>query len=337
MIRAYAHVFEGHENSLFKPFNTEPITLSSNLEPRRSLFHSRDIWTVAQREIVKSWAEEGLKNGSLELSTSAWSSRLHLVLKAPANTTAELAYLKDCKLRPCGDYRMVNTQIEKMAPNLPTVRIASTEQLSPREALAIWTTIGLVQPTILPFGQKNAGTEAQGPYLNAAKKLKNISNYVDDWLGYANDFEELLRNFEELLKLGLEASKTRFGFSRAHFFEFIASYDGTRLADKHLCPIQNMVPPEDIAELRRTLGLFVVSRKYIKDYALITKPLTNLLKGKQLTFKWGKECQKAYEHVRDALHAGIHLAAPGFELPFHLQTDASENGKGCQNSSPDLQ
>jgi hypothetical protein len=77
-------------------------------------------WTVAQKEIVQRWAEEGLRNGSLEPSSSAWASRVHLVLKPPSNQTAELADLKDCKLRPCGDYRLVNTQIDKIAPNLPT-------------------------------------------------------------------------------------------------------------------------------------------------------------------------------------------------------------------------
>jgi hypothetical protein len=158
---------------------------------------------------------------------------------------------------------------------------------------------------------------------------------VDDWLGYSNDFEELLRNFEEFLKVCLEynitlnASKTRFGFSSAQFFGFIADRNGTRLADKHLCPIKNMVPPEDIAELRRTLGLFVVSRKYIKNYAMITKPLTDLLRGKQPVFVWKREHQDAYEYVRDALLSGIHLAAPDFGRPFHLQTDASEDGKGA--------
>ncbi len=119
VIQKHAKVFEGHENSVPKPFATEPITLKfkPNAQPQ-SIPQPR--WTVAQKEIVTRWAEEGLRNGSLEPSTSAWASRVHLVLKPPGNTTAELADLKDCKLRPCGDYRLVDSQIEKIAPNLPT-------------------------------------------------------------------------------------------------------------------------------------------------------------------------------------------------------------------------
>jgi hypothetical protein len=190
IIQKYAKVFEGHENSLPKPFATEPITLKFKPDTQpQSIPQSR--WTVAQKEIVTKWAEEGLRNGSLEPSTSAWASRVHLVLKPPGNTTAELADLKDCKLRPCGDYRLVNSQIVKIAPNLPTglhqleqasgyrlyfeadsVACYHSFRLAPgasREALAVWTPIALLQPTVLPFGQKNSGTEAQGPYLLAAK------------------------------------------------------------------------------------------------------------------------------------------------------------------------
>ncbi len=153
-------------------------------------------------------------------------------------------------------------------------------------------------------------------------------------MGYANDFDELLRNFTDFLAVCLEynitlnTSKTKFGFFSAQFFGFKVDIKGTRLADKHLCPIRNLVPPTDISELRRTLGLFVVFRKYLRDYAQVTKPLTELLKGKQPVFKWEIEQQEAYEYVRDALLSGIHLAAPDFALPFHLQTDASEDGKG---------
>ncbi len=99
---------------------------------------------------------------------------------------------------------------------------------------------------------------------------------------------------------------------------------------KHLDPLRNLVPPVDVHELRRVLGLFVVSRKYIKDYAVVTKSMTDMLKGKATTFAWGEAQQRAFDFVRDKLLAGVHLAAPDFELPFHLATDASEDGKGSE-------
>ncbi len=76
------------------------------------------------------------------------------------------------------------------------------------------------------------------------------------------------------------------------------------------------------------LGLFVVLRKYLQDYALVSRPLTEVLKGKPPTFRWGLEQQTAFDTIRDKLLQGVHLAAPDFSLPFHLATDASEDGKG---------
>ncbi len=102
VIRKYAKVFEGHQNSLPKPFNTEPIILKMK-KGAQPQFFPQPRWAMVQKEIVKRWAEEGLWKGSLEPYTSALTSRVHLVLKPPANQTAELADLKDCKLRPCGN------------------------------------------------------------------------------------------------------------------------------------------------------------------------------------------------------------------------------------------
>jgi hypothetical protein len=103
---------------------------------------------------------------------------------------------------------------------------------------------------------------------------------------------------------------------------------GSHLATKHLDPLRTLVPPTDIHELRRVLGLFVVSRKYVKDFAIKTKPMTAVLRGKPPTFFWGEEQQLAFDFIREKLLSGIHLAVPNFALPFHLATDASEDGKG---------
>jgi hypothetical protein len=200
-------------------------------------------------------------------------------MKTPAHEHKDLVDVGKCKIRVCGDYRAVNSQISKIVPNLPSgleevekaaghryywesdsVACYSQFTLAPgrsREALAIWSPIGLVQPTTLPFGQKNSGTEAQGPYRAAASEMQRgrHGNYVDDWIGYSNDLEQLLGDFARFLEvcskysIALGISKTRFGYSDAQFFGFRVNREGSHLALKHLDPIRNLVPPTDIHEL----------------------------------------------------------------------------------------
>jgi hypothetical protein len=157
----------------------------------------------------------------------------------------------------------------------------------------------MVQPITLPFGQKNSGTEAQGPYRAVASEMQRgrHGNYVDDWIGYFNDLNQLLEDFTLFLEvcskysITLGISKTKFGYPEAQFFGFRVNREGSHLALKHLDPIRNFVPPSNIHELRRVLGLFVVSRKYLRDYALASKPMTDILKGKPPTFRWGNSKQ----------------------------------------------
>ena len=141
---------------------------------------------------------------------------------------------------------------------------------------------------------------------------------MDDWLGYSNDLDDLCDRFEEFLQacldnnITLNTHKTKFGYPSATFFGFTVDAAGTRLADKHIDPIKAMVPPTDISELRRTLGLFVVSREYIRSYAMITKPLTDLLRGNKPVFEWTAKQQKAFDHIRDLLLGGDTFGRPEF-------------------------
>ena len=103
---------------------------------------------------------------------------------------------------------------------------------------------------------------------------------------------------------------------------------GIRLAEKHLNPLENLVPPVDISELRRVLGLFQASRRFIDHYAHVALPMSLLLRGRKPAFTWGPEQQASFDKIRDALLEGVHLAPPRYDLPFHLATDASDDGKG---------
>jgi hypothetical protein len=220
LILKCADVFDSSDGKLPKPFNTEPVELNFVPNARlQSIPEPR--WTHALSKVTSAWGRDGLASGSLEFSKSAWASRPHVVLKAPSGERAEDADIKDCKLRARGDYRLVNTMIAKLTPNLPTGTVELEKATGhdfyfesdsvacynsftlavgmSREALAVWTPLGLLQPTVLPFGQKNSGTEARGPHRKAAASLKNLANYVDDWLGCSNSIEDLFNDFEKFL------------------------------------------------------------------------------------------------------------------------------------------
>jgi hypothetical protein len=172
-------------------------------------------------------------------------------MKTSAHTHRDLIDEGKSKLRVCGDYCMVHKQILKIVPNLPngleevekaagyefyweTDAVACYSQFvlalgQSREALAVCSPVGLVQPTTLPFGQRNSGTEAQGPYRAAAAKMNKArhgNNYVDDWIGYANNIEDLFADFIVFLRVCRKYSitfglpKTRFDFREAQFFVF---------------------------------------------------------------------------------------------------------------------
>ena len=103
------------------------------------------------------------------------------------------------------------------------------------------------------------------------------------------------------------------------FFGFHADKHGTRLADKNLDPIKRMVPPSNLPELRMTLGVFVQSSRFIPQYAHIVRPLTELTrceKGQPVPFIWTPERQQSFDHIRNLLLDGIHLAPPKLPPTF---------------------
>jgi hypothetical protein len=89
LLAEFQDVFAGEQDSLPKSFAAEPVELKfvSNPEPQSVPEPRR---TFAQRQILTSWAEESLKNESLELSTSCWASRPHILMKTPAHTHKDL-------------------------------------------------------------------------------------------------------------------------------------------------------------------------------------------------------------------------------------------------------
>lgn len=84
------------------------------------------------------------------------------------------------------------------------------------------------------------------------------------------------------------------------------------------------------------LGLAGYYHKFVKNFGILAKPLTDLLRKDQ-QFLWTSSHATAFQSLKDALCTTPVLALPDFSQPFHIYTDASGMGIGAvlhQNDHP---
>jgi hypothetical protein len=68
-------------------------------------------------------------------------------------------------------------------------------------------------------------------------------------------------------------------------------------------------------------------RKFVRNYGLISKPLTQLLSNK--TFTWTEQAAAAFQLLKEAMVSTHVLALPDFTKAFVIETDACDSGVGA--------
>lgn len=80
--------------------------------------------------------------------------------------------------------------------------------------------------------------------------------------------------------------------------------------------------PTSVSEIRGFLGITGWYRTFLRNYALIAAPLTNLLK-KGNKIDWETQHQESFDELKRFVTSAPCLKLPDFSQPFRVTTDAS--------------
>ncbi|GJX99007.1 ty3-gypsy retrotransposon protein [Tanacetum coccineum] len=83
---------------------------------------------------------------------------------------------------------------------------------------------------------------------------------------------------------------------------------------------------QNLKQLRGFLGLAGYYKRFVKGYAVISHPLTVVLKKN--AYKWNDIAQQAFEALKLAITQALVLKLPNFNEPFMVETNASGIGIG---------
>ena len=309
---------------------------------------------------VKQHLKQLLACGIIRRSFSPWASPVVIARKS------------DGSLRMCVDYRMLNQRTVKDAYALPRTeeifdRLAGSKMFSvldmksgyhqveideehkPRTAFTVGP-LGFYEYNRMGFGLTNSPATYQRLMEDCLGDLhfEICMIFIDDLIIFSDTYEEHVRRlktvFQRLQENGLKLSpkKCKFFQSEVRYLGHIVSGDGVKPDPSKVDKVMNWPTPESPEQVRQFLGFAGYYRKFIRNFAKIGWPLTNLLpqigkteRNKKTKVKptvrwnWGPDQQEAFEGLKTALTTQPVLGYPDYTLPFELHTDACQQGLGA--------
>ncbi len=125
-------------------------------------------------------------------------------------------------------------------------------------------------------------------------------------------------------KLYAKFKKCEFKVMEMDFLGHMITQEGLKMDDHKVKTILDWESPRSGLALRSFLKLASYYYKFIKNFAKIAMPLTNLLKKSSKTYEWDEVCNEAFETLKGILVKASMLKLFDFDKDFEIHFDASD-------------
>lgn len=189
-----------------------------------------------------------------------------------------------------------------------------------------------------PFGFANSPAVFQR-FINSVFKAlmyqRVVAIYLDDLSVPGKNDEDNIEKLKRVLAMAEENGlrinwrKCQFLADRITFLGFVLQNGTIKPSDEKTEAVRKFPPPKNVLEIQRFLGLTGFFRRFIRNYATIAKPLSDLTK-KDVNFEFGMDQQDAFITLKAVLcdNPVLKMYNPAASKT-ELHTDASKFGFGA--------
>jgi len=145
-----------------------------------------------------------------------------------------------------------------------------------------------------------------------------VEVFMDDFSVYGPSFSSCLLNLGKVLTR-CEKTNLVLNWEKCHFMVKEGIVLGHKILEKGIevdmgkIKVMMQLPsPKPVKDIRSFLGHAGFSRRFIKDFSKITKPLTRLL-CKETVFKFDEDCLKSFHTIKEAFVSAPIVRAPNWD------------------------
>jgi hypothetical protein len=207
---------------------------------------------------------------------------------------------------------------------------------------AFKTEYGLFEYLIMPFGLSNTPATFQALMNEIFRDLLDIYViiYLDNILIFSKTENEHPKHVKEVLRrlqannLYCNAKKCMFHVTEIDYLGLIVSDKGIQVNQSKVTAALDWAAPSNVKNVQEFLGFVNFYRRFVPDFANVTRPLYNLL-CKDNPWQWGPSKQAAFKALKSALTSAPWLLQPDVRKTFFIECDVLDYAMGAILSQKD--
>ena len=341
---SYLDIFSEKAASRFplrKPWD-HAIDLKDSFKPKKGRLIPL---SPKEQKEVSEFVNEQLTKGYIHPSKSEQTSPIFFVLKKDGRKrmVQDYRYLNEHTIRNNYPLLLISQLVDKLKGSQYFTKIDlrwGYNNVQIKEGDEWKATFichrGSYEPTVMFFGLCNSPTTFQTMMNKIFANMEDVVVvYIDDIMIFTKgSLAEHQAKVKEVLQhlrdnnLFACPEKCSFDKTEVEYLEMFVNRDGIHMDDSKVKAITEWPAPTTVRSVHSFLGLANFYCHFIKDYATLAKPLTDLTQ-KDRAFTWGSAEANTFASLKTRFTTTPILAYPDNDCQFRLETDALDFATGA--------